>query len=399
MAKQPDYGDFPKFTSMQQKGIYYLKALPDNLGVLSGAPGTSKTSLVLGLVFPLLTNPRSLREGALDPERTFHQIVYTSDANATVEACIEKLQDLMKGHRGASHQILISRVHSLGTGDRILISHDKDKRAQDPNRYQRPDRKLDQSAIKPESVGKPEPAVKPESSDKPEPAGKPESSDKPKSVASDQSATKREFTEVISAMKKALESIKSDRKIPGVHDRRLQNPEYSVSFRMLEILGLVPMTPAMQHKQPKEFTSLRLLWDQQLQAPLDSVHMHKFNEQSRALRKYLISISDVILSPLANLADVRFFGELSPDVCINDEATQSTETNALVALAAFPPHQDNGKEGTSHILVGDRKQIGPTVKGSGPFSAQLRLPWFSRLLINKYPKFELREVFRCSFGS
>lgn len=96
IAKQPERAEFPdETTDIQMSMLDYCKAVPHNLGIVTGGAGTAKTTNTLGFLVPLLRNEQNaakvLEHGDYQPERTFHQLIYTAETNATCKGAVEHL--------------------------------------------------------------------------------------------------------------------------------------------------------------------------------------------------------------------------------------------------------------------------------------------------------------------
>ncbi|CZR61995.1 uncharacterized protein PAC_11892 [Phialocephala subalpina] len=101
MARQPDDTDVPAFFTEKQKSLRGAKSV------------TALTHLI-----PLLLSPRVNTEGKVNLERCHHQIVYTSNSNATAEGAIE-----ISGRRTVGKnrpKILFTQVHAEKTEKSVL---------------------------------------------------------------------------------------------------------------------------------------------------------------------------------------------------------------------------------------------------------------------------------------
>ncbi|KAI9819654.1 MAG: hypothetical protein M1826_001115 [Phylliscum demangeonii] len=118
------------------------------------------------------------------------------------------------------------------------------------------------------------------------------------------------------------------------------------------------------------------------------------------LREYVVAQADVIVTTCSNAAEGFITRSCHPDVLFVDEAARPVELDLVIPIAFYGPR--------IVVLVGDEKQLRPTVKTYGKkssdkkaincFASQLAISIFDRLKTSGYPTVLLREQHRMTAG-
>ncbi|KAI9834316.1 MAG: DNA-binding protein SMUBP-2 [Phylliscum demangeonii] len=185
----------------------------------------------------------------------------------------------------------------------------------------------------------------------------------------------------------------------GVSDPRVQHLASSLGFQMLRTMGIIPGA-----NTPAEQATYALLREQYaqfgkgiLETPEDRA---TFTSNLHELREYVVAQADVIVTTCSNAAEGFITRSCHPDVLFVDEAAKAVELDLVIPIAFYGPR--------TVVLVGDEKQLRPTVKTYGKkssdkkaincFAGQLAMSTFDRLKTSGYPTVLLREQHRMTAG-
>lgn len=163
-------------------------------------------------------------------------------------------------------------------------------------------------------------------------------------------------------------------KFEGVHDRRVQNIELSVGYRMLQRVGIIPTNGAGPKATPEKYAGFCEYYDQyRLGEKWEKEDQIRFTVEANELRHDIIREASVIITtPTLAISDTMARAA-RPHILILDEACRQVEAETIAIRGTF--------QCTPMIMVGDFKQGGPFVhENSNMFKEAMRMCLMSRLV-------------------
>ena len=252
------------YTEDQQKGINMLGKLQDNVGIITGPPGTGKTKTVVGIVTLLLAPP-------VDGEPPY-RVLITAPSNSPVDEAAERVYAETQKWNELKDRVVI-RLYNLDTEkERMEYTAAPDRETDD-------DRALDTATI-------------------------------------DQMT---EFSYSYSLYK--MYKNATDKPF-GVRDRRFKMEELSLSGWMARKAGL---TDDHYIADASKYSVFRNLFQRMQEGQLDSDGKEDFTKQFSALRDDTLRSADVVLTTMMHASTPALVRIFDPDLIIVDEAAKAPE--------------------------------------------------------------------------
>ncbi|KAJ9612117.1 hypothetical protein H2200_003714 [Cladophialophora chaetospira] len=313
----------------QKDGIRSGRHAPAGLILAQGPPGSGKTHFIIQAVSPFLRDTAKR-----------HRVLLTAASNVSVDSMASDLQKQLQKFRAGRPSDLwqyIIRLHSIKTEKSILFRGAKQAR----------ERNLEANNNKSHKAG----------------ASNPQ-----------QALLGAEAASI-------FEQCQPERRYEGVKDERVRCIELSAGEVALQVAGLRPGSALSEPEKFESFVTLFLRISNG-----DKFKPEQWSEFEAALEElltYTINSASAICATVAGAAD-SFFSQHYADaeLLVVDEAARIPEYQMWPLLVFFP-------RAAGKILVGDRKQLPPTIKDDdrpdktkrliNPAEKQLKVSFMERM--------------------
>ncbi|KAL2072550.1 hypothetical protein VTL71DRAFT_11893 [Oculimacula yallundae] len=170
------------------------------------------------------------------------------------------------------------------------------------------------------------------------------------------------MSQFLKEMQLALDTQKG-LKIAGVYDSRLQHPEYSLAYRVLEIINILPQTAELQAKNPQSFATAQHLWNRQYQEILGIEETKNLKLELEGIRS-IVAVLNVRNTQTELEGSSRFnTGLIAPHMEVIKMLTQLTpgRVPTQVVLAPYKSHLDKLKR-AFEVLQANNPALGFAVE-------------------------------------
>ena len=367
-----------KLNNTQQRGVEYLRSLPNGIGLITGPAATGKTAFIERVVQPFLLSPTddqcitSTRLSSSNPvfptlQRLFptvfgisettptpivqpHQVITLDDIpngyqsrvlmctpdNGAADELAERVFDRAATNPMSRNAIII-RAHSVATETDVLEARSKSTESAGRVPAEEPDLDLPQLTVA--------------------------------SMLFDAFRT----TQI---------------RQHGVRDKRYIMHSLRLATWMLRIAGLAePRHPRANSKRHSVFAAYfnRVAAEE----VLDNRDQKAYGEARRVLREHTLSLANVVVTTLSNTGDASIYTSFIPQLIVMDEATRAVELDVWNILGNYPK--------TNTVMIGDENQLLPVVQSTvdnNGFGRQLRLSLFQRLKRLGHPSVQFDIQYR-----
>ena len=306
------------FDETQLKAVEGLFSQQGVIGLIQGPPGAGKTFLIMKMMGAFVKFPKSTPEG---PRR--HQIMIVSTTNALTSATARKSQEFLNAEM-PQYKAYVTRVHAPHTEESLFYDQ-VDVHAATSDSKSTIDTSLEILPSVLDNLGL------------------------------------DDLTEFGNRSPGANQSR-------GIIDTRLEDIEFSLAMRMLQVAGIVEsdISEPNRFKRFRELLQIRRRekkWSPDLSLELENTF--------EKLRDAALKKSTVIVLTLSQAADPIVTTNCQPDHIFIDEASRPREPELMAVLAWY---------NCSITMVGDHLQTPPSVKSGTENTrfSQLQMSHFER---------------------
>ncbi|KAL0259312.1 hypothetical protein SLS55_005048 [Diplodia seriata] len=322
----------------QAEAVASLRSLPGSVGIVEGPPGTGKSHVITKAVLPLMFI-------APDNKAPRQPVLILSASNKSVTQLATRLQDEAdvfhqeNTEPESAHLVvppMVIRVHALSTEDAItLLDAESDRPNERPSRFE---------------------------------------GDPP------------DLSEMMAA-KVLMDTFQKEtqRQYRGVMDKRVEEIELSLGFRMLQLSGFVT-SPWAEEDNEKHAEFRRLFNSYANGEVFDADKKRTFTEHVTVLRNEALHRAHAIVTTPAIASEYKLRDPIEPRVIFVDEAARCSEFDLWGIFSWYP--------GATRVFVGDTRQLRPFSHPENEMYKQAGVSLMRRLGRAGYRTVQLTEQHR-----